>query len=515
MPPPPRKTDISTDDAFISLRVAHKAIPGLLSLMREGERADKVKLTRAIRKVPEWDAQYINITAVMWMFRPKGSDEVIEEAIQSTMQHGPLFISSERFILLCKARPFTTVNQLKITQAGFTALGRAWSSRGLQGETGTNVLVPGGPTADDFTVPSLLNPLTGLVLGNDGVPVTLKVAKAQEAAKRARSSSDDSSEGEAGLRQPVPSVMTVFLQIVWILWDIRQTMLKTPLNVMRDNESSLSHNSDCQTLLRKMQTVVALLLHMSRVSRVTETAKLSLRDLTYNVKDYGVVSIMVSALTDLGNLGRRRPAFYSENTYKGRNVQNVVHLLHEILPDFASMMSVPHAVRLLVRYKMALDPGSLDPLQNTKMLLFTRRSVNHACLPLGARYITEDMMKFRPGPKDAAGWDYDGVRGYAMRYAFANEIVSADLMNSLDDLALVALKNWYGHIPNGNCILTNYATNKRRSMFQKQGVKHTAALPCDLWWTDNALIAAKQDEYIPRIISKLLSKPSRLLWVLD
>jgi len=130
-------------------------------------------------------------------------------------------------------------------------------------------------------------------------------------------------------------------------------------------------------------------------------------------------------------------ASYVERTSKIKNMQEDVVHIHDMLPSFASALSMPHAIALVLRLIFMVDNEILDPRKNESMSLFVKRSnkdgvaySSWTTTDSGVRPIQRNKQTIRTFDVNTLDCDeaLDDFSPYASRYLAACTFVKLSLV---------------------------------------------------------------------------------------
>ena len=287
-----------------------------------------------------------------------------------------------------------------------------------------------------------------------------------------------------GAHGPVPPLSAVILNIV--------THVANALELMQDakwNVANLKSQKYSQ-LSRHLNAALLLLISGTRVSRGNEILGILHKNIVYNVQrkstmnGVGVttdVHIPVVAAVYIPEL--LKLPMYALTVHKGKHMKSDVDTVHYTLPEFASLLSVPHLLRLLVIAHMWLDERYMDPTVNKSGMVF-RKLYIHKSTKRNTDIRTGDIVCDTLCERDNADANATGFpltvksyNTYACRYAFANVMVGMNVSAKINANTLAFYRrNGYGHTVNSKTIEKRYAVNHQRLILND---KDATIIPCE------------------------------------
>lgn len=278
----------------------------------------------------------------------------------------------------------------------------------------------------------------------------------------------------ASLPVCIATMAAVYLHILKLMMAVRCSQIDDIRNVARN-----------QKIFRFCQVYLFLALSITSPARASETLCATFDDFTECVEGDDHFMLIFRALMPKGTLPR--PKAYEARNWHGKKMKKLIRRLHDVLPLYASALSLPDNLEFCMTIMLRLQPGLLDPEINPQMRLFvgtgngavkaatavtSKRKGRGCALDTESESDTEvsdnDTQKAAPkkqnrkpfGQGDLTTASIDSqlqlilppgavrgcwMTGYSCRVSYA---VCFDRLLCLDDPRLVAHVCWlYGHEP--------------------------------------------------------------------
>lgn len=202
------------------------------------------------------------------------------------------------------------------------------------------------------------------------------------------------------------------------------------------------HNNPRNLQTAKLDLIAYLeqVINLTHVSRTGEVISQALTDTVFWLQlgaRGDVVKVPVAIAAFVPELLSSFPSSYSERTNKSKQMQQEIIHIHDMLPSTASLLSMPHAIALVLRLMFMIDTEIMDPRKNESMSLFVKRSVKGdsafskwTTTDSGVRTIQRAKKQIKTFdantlPKDAA---VDDFTPYSSRYLAASTFVKMELV---------------------------------------------------------------------------------------